>query len=192
MKNRINTILLIVLLFIIMLFYQKKLQNDSDKRLRGAILSEWEERKGIEDSIKNEMDSKRGNREFLMQQNYQRELEEMFTSKLSGLEEGISTFKENLESLVNSRLTEYEAKTLSFDQQSEARIKKLREFVDQQEVSIKELGSSFRKCLKSNGDSQQENLSQVQYLKKEIQKLIKKQVDLEKRINKYEVERSPQ
>ena len=97
-----------------------------------------------------------------------------------------------MESLVNARLTEFEARTLSFDQQSEARIKKLREFVDQQEERIKDLGSSFKKYWKSNDDNQQEYLNQVQYLKKEIQKLLKKQAELEKRINKYDAARAAQ
>ena len=193
MKNRVNAILFLFVLFlIIMLFYQNKLQDDSEKRLRGSILSEWEERKNIEDSIKNEMESKRDNQEFVTKLGYQRELEEMLDSRLAGLEEGISTFKSNLESLVNSRLSEYGGQAISFNQQSEIRIKKMQEYVDLLEARRKELESSFKERLKSNEDNLEKFTSQVNYLKQEIQRLIKKQADLEKRINKYDVEQASQ
>jgi hypothetical protein len=187
MKNKVNTVLLLIVSFlIIILFNQNKLQRDSEKRLRGAILSEWKERKEIEDSVNNEMQSKRNNQEFVTKLGYQRELEEMVDSKLALLEEGISTFKSDLESLVNSRLSEYAEEALSFNQQLEARIKKMQEYVDLQDARRKESESSFKERLKLSEDNQEKYAAQVKYLKQEIQILLKKQVDLEKRINKYD------
>ena len=90
------------------------------------------------------MDSKRSNREFIMKQDYQSELEEMLGSKLARLEEGTSAFKNNLESLVNSRLSESEERAVSFSQESEVRIKKLQEYIDQQEERRNGLESSFK------------------------------------------------
>lgn len=193
MKNKVNKLLLLVVLFlVVMLFYQNKLQYDSEKKLRGEILSAWEERKKIEDSIKNEMESKRNNQEFVTKLGYQRELEEMVDSKLVLLEEGISTFKSNLETLVNSRLSEYEGEALSFNQQSEARIKKMQEYVDLQEARRKGLESSFKERLKLSEDNQENYATQVKNLKQEIQRLLKKQADLEKRINKYDAGQAAQ
>lgn len=187
MKNKANKILLLVVLsLMVMLFYQSKLQYDAEKRLRGEILKEWEERKKIEDSVKNEMESKRDNQEYVTKLGYQRELEDMLGSKLAGVEEGFSTFKNNLESLVNSRLSEYEGQALSFNQQTEVRIKKMQEYIDLQEARRRELESSFKERLRLNEDNQTKYTDQVKNLKQEIQRLLKKQAGLEKRINRYD------
>ncbi|MBM3244471.1 MAG: hypothetical protein FJZ15_01590 [Candidatus Omnitrophica bacterium] len=187
MKNRVKAILLVVLLFCIIIFYQNKLQYDSEERIRGEILSEWEERKKIEDSIKSEIDSKKSSQEFIIKLDYQRQLEDMLGSKFAELETGILAFRSDLESLVNSRLSEYEKQNFSSNQESEARIKKLHEYLAQQDERRDGLESSFMQRLKSSEDSQEKLTAQVENLKQEIEKLLKKQAEFEKRINEYSI-----
>jgi len=177
----------VVLLFCIIIFYQNKLQYDSEERIRGEILSEWEERKKIEDSIKSEIDSKKSSQEFIIKLDYQRQLEDMLGSKFAELETGILAFRSDLESLVNSRLSEYEKQNFSSNQESEARIKKLHEYLAQQDERRDGLESSFMQRLKSSEDSQEKLTAQVENLKQEIEKLLKKQAEFEKRINEYSI-----
>jgi len=183
MKNRINTILLLVCLFLVItIFYQNKLQNDSEKRLKDSIVNDWEERKKIEDSIRNEMDSKRNNQEFIMKLDYQRELEEMLNSKIAILEEGISTLKTNFVTEVNSRLSGYEGRILSFNQETEVRLKELQERLEQQDKLRNESDSFLNQRLKSFEDNQEKYLFQINSLKQAIRDLREKQIGLEKQI----------
>jgi chromosome segregation ATPase len=188
MKNKINPVWLLIVLFAIVFFYQYKWQQYSAKKLRSEILGEWEERKKIEDSVKREMESKRRNREFIMQADYQGQLEDMLASKLGGVEEEIAGLKSNLESLIDSRLSAIQESMDGLSRQSGAQIEKMQAYLDRQRQRLDELEISFKQSLKLSQENQQEYLAQIKSLKQEIQRLRKQQLGLEKQLGQQNAE----
>ena len=123
-----------------------------------------------------------------MKLDYQRELEEMLKTKLSGLEEENSIFKSNLDYSVNLRLSEYDARILDFNQQSDLRIKKMQEYINQQDKLRNELEADFKQRIKFLENTQKEYLSEIDNLKQEVRILFKKQIALEKQIKENNVQ----
>ncbi len=187
MKIQINLILLIFILFAAVLFYQHKLQYDSEDALRKFLLIEWDERKKTEDAIKNEVASKISGKEFVMQLDYQRQLEEELNFRFRRLEENFTSFKSDLESLVNLKLNDYENRVLRIIDEFESERKRMLGVLDLIEARRNELQATFSQRLELNENNLKKYIMQNEHLKQEIRKLNKQQAHLEALIKEYGV-----
>ena len=169
-------------------FYQNKWQQDSAGKLKDEILREWEERKKAEDSIKKEMEGKRRDREFIMQTNYQGQLEDAVGAKLNGVQDELAAFKSSLEASVDSRLKAYEEGFTDFNQRSGAKIKELQEYVDRQQQRQNELETSFKQHLKIDQEDKDNDSAQLKSLRQEIRELRKKLAELTKDLHRLQTQ----
>jgi chromosome segregation ATPase len=97
--GRLINSLVLVLVFIALgaVVYQNKRQQDSEERIIKSIWKEIEFRKGVEEQIKQEIDTQRKNLDFVMRLEAEKEIAESLRQEISDTEERQGGFYRKLE-----------------------------------------------------------------------------------------------
>lgn len=151
MKKIIPVVLAIFLIINLYgLYLLKDSYDSSQENIKSSILQELENRRQIEESVKRELDSKKQAKDFILQRDYEKALEELTLQ----IEENQNLIVEysNANQQQASDLSETIARLSSRLKESEQGLNQLRQEPDQREAADKEFDSRLQSLEKKTAE----------------------------------------
>ncbi len=127
--------------------YQQRLVSGSEGRVRDAVLKELQERMNIQDSVKDEVAKKERDLVFVMQQEYQRSLEDQVAGKFAEYENRYSALDQELRQNLGSKLADFGRKQLDYVQQLDLFGGQLKEYEKELKEAESRAAASRRELL---------------------------------------------
>jgi|GEM_PF-5235723 len=193
-----NTLILILVCFGIfgaaIIFYHNKLLGDYEMRLKESIMKQIEDRIKTEEGIKQELDIKRREREFLQRLESERELKDMlemrfkeydsqlqeYNQKQLEYEGLLAEYKSQMEKQ-SDKLSDYEAKLIEYQ-------KGLDEQKQQQLQLIKDMGDSLTRKLQEYSQQLFEYERQLAEYKKQLSQQNSRLDEYDKQLLQYKTQ----
>jgi hypothetical protein len=185
--------------------YQQRLADESQVRVRDAVLKELEERLDIQDSVKDEMAKKERDKAFVMQLEYQRGIEDQVSGKLADYENKYAALEQELSQDLERKTAEFDKKQLDYAQRLEIYAAQLKEYekarqelkeraaADRRELlqRLEALRSSLSRQDRDSGKRDTERIKQLEDLKDQVAALRSRVGELSAQISRLKEKPAP-
>ncbi len=173
-SGKINIFIIILLVAALsgwgMVIYQKELQKQAEERIADVVWEQMEYRRQAEDNIKQDIEAKKKDQEFINQLDYEKELDESINQKIADSENRQTQYYKGLED--------------SFIKETENR-KQFEDFVAMEIENRKQFEDSFTSKIENYQQKQQEYEQELADYKGQVEKYKQHLVDYKGQLEEY-------